>query len=155
MKAEHINPFVKAAYSVLEAALGVKTEKGELSVRADGTTSQQCTTVTGITGALRGTVMYGMALATADKIASLMLGQPVRTFDQLAASAVAELANMITGNALTELAELGFVCDISPPSIVRGSNVRITATAEKTIVIPILFDGTGIELCLSLKEPGE
>lgn len=154
MKAEHVNPFVKAAYSVVEAALGVKPEKGELSVRTDGATTQQCTTVTGVTGRLTGTVMYGMTLATADRIASLMLAQPVRTFDQLAASAVAELANMITGNALAELAEQGCVCAGSPPSIVRGANVRIMPTADKTIVIPILFDGTGIELCLSLKELG-
>ena len=154
MKAEYINPFVKAAYEVVQATLGVRPEKGELSVRTDGTTCQQCTTVTGVTGRLSGAVTFGMTLATADRIASMMLGQPVVTFDQLAASAIAELANMIAGHALTELAERGYVCDISPPSIVRGANIRVMPMGNKSIVIPLLVEGAEIELCLSLKEPG-
>ena len=152
MKVEYINPFIASSYMVIEATLGVKPEKGKLAVRQDGTTGQQCTIVTGVTGNLTGIVMYGMSLVTADKIASIMIGQPVRTFDQLAASAVAELGNMISGNAMSNLADAGYVCDISPPSIVRGVNVKITPVADATIVIPVLFEGGEIEISVSLKE---
>lgn len=153
MKVEHINPFIKAAYTVLEKMIRIQPEKGELAVRKDGSTSQQCTIVTGVTGALVGSVMYGMTLVTADKIASMMLGRPIRTFDQLAASAIAELANVISGNALADLADSGFVCQVAPPSIVRGTNVRITPLVDAAIVIPLHFEGGGIELCVSLSEP--
>jgi chemotaxis protein CheX len=81
-----------------------------------------------------------------------MLGQPVRTFDQLAASAIAELANMISGNALTELAASGFICDVSPPSIVRGTHVRITAGVERVLVIPLRVEDREVELCVGLRE---
>src|SRR5690242_9588483 len=126
MKVEYVNPFVSAAFKVIECVMQIKPEKGQLSMRPAASTGQQCNVITGVTGQIEGQIIYGMSLITADKIASVMLGQTIRTFDQLAASAIGELGNMVTGNASMLLAEAGFRCDITPPSIVRGSNVRIT-----------------------------
>ena len=100
-------------------------------------TSQQCNVVCGVTGQAHGQVIYGMSLTTADKIASAMLGQPIKTFDQLAASAIAELGNMISGNAMSKLSEVGYVSDITPPTIIRGTNVKISTLSIPAIVIPL------------------
>src|SRR5215813_10089111 len=137
MKVQYINPFVNAAFSVIETCMGEQPEKGALSMRPTFFTSQQCNVITGVTGQIEGQVIYGMSLVTADQIASQMLGQPIRTFDNLAASAIAELANMITGNAMALLSEAGFICDITPPSIVRGTNVKISMLNIPSLVIPI------------------
>lgn len=152
MKVEYINPFVMASFSVLEMVLGQKPTKGQLSMRPNVFTSQQCNVITGVAGKVEGQVIYGMSLITADKIASTMLGQPIRTFDQLAASAIAELGNMITGNAMAHLSEAGFVCDITPPTIVRGSNVKISTLAIPAVVIPICMEQGQLELTVSLQE---
>jgi chemotaxis protein CheX len=61
----------------------------------------------------------------------------VKVFDQLAASAIAELGNMISGNAMLHLSEAGYVCDITPPTIIQGSNVKISTLAIPAIVIPM------------------
>jgi chemotaxis protein CheX len=152
MKVEYINPFVNASFSVIAAVLGDKPGKGTLAMRPAIFTSQQCNIISGVTGSIHGIVIYGMSLITADKVATQMLGQPVRTFDQLAASAIAELGNMITGNAITLLSEAGFVCDITPPSLVRGSNVKISTLNIPALVIPICMDLGVIELTVSLQE---
>lgn len=152
MKVEYINPFVRASFSVLEMVLGQKPTKGQLSMRPNVFTSQQCNVITGVAGKVEGQVIYGMSLMTADKIASTMLGQPIRTFDQLAASAIAELGNMITGNAMAHLSEAGYVCDITPPTIVRGSNVKISTLAIPAVVIPICVEQGQLELTVSLQE---
>jgi chemotaxis protein CheX len=151
MKVEYINPFVNASFMVLEQLLGAVPSKGELSMRPSVFTSQQCNVITGVTGAIHGQAIYGMSLITADKIASMMIGQPIRTFDQLAASAIAELGNMISGNAMSALAEAGYVCDITPPTIIRGSNVKISTLAIPALVIPICTEPGQIELTISLK----
>jgi len=151
MKIEYINPFVSAAFSVLQSVLHQEPSKGQLSMRPSVFTSQQCNVITGVTGKVEGQVIYGMSLITADKIASTMIGQPVRTFDQLAASAIAELANMITGNAMALLSEAGYVCDITPPSIIRGSNVKISTLSIPALVIPICLNEGEIEMTVSLK----
>jgi len=118
----------------------MKPEKGQLSMRPATFTTQQCTIAIGVAGAITGTVMYGMSLSTADRIASIMLGSPIRTFDRLAASAIAELGNMITARAICQLAESGLNCDITPPSIIRGTNVKISTLETPAVVIPMVLD---------------
>lgn len=152
MKVQYINPFISAAFQVIEMVLACKPSKGTLSMRPSIFTGQQCNIVTGVTGKVEGQVIYGMSLITADKIASHMLGQPVRTFDQLAASAIAELGNMITGNAVTLLAEAGFPCNITPPTIIRGSNVKMSTLAIPALVVPVCTDFGEIEITVSLQE---
>ncbi len=152
MKVEYINPFVNAAFSVLESVLGSVPTKGQLAMRPSVFTSQQCNVITGVAGKIEGQVIYGMSLITADKVASAMIGQPIRTFDQLAASAIAELGNMITGNAMSLLAEAGFVCDITPPTIIRGTNVKISTLSIPALVIPINLEQGEVELTVSLQE---
>ncbi len=152
MKVEYVNPFVNAAFSVIEMTMNTKASKGQLAMRPSVFTSQQCNVITGVTGQIEGQVIYGMSLITADKVASLMLGQPVRTFDQLAASAIAELGNMITGNAMALLSEAGYVCDITPPSIIRGTNVKITTLGIPALVVPLCMEAGNIELTVCLQE---
>lgn len=153
MKVQYINPFVCAAFSVIETLINIKPEKGALTARPTLFTSQQCNVITGVTGQIEGQVLYGMSLITADKMASAMLGQPVRTFDQLAASAIGELGNMISGNASTALAEAGFHCDITPPSIVRGTNVKISTLNIPALVVPVMLPDIGqVEIIVCLQE---
>ena len=137
MRVEYINPFIVAAVSVLEMVLGEAPTKGSLAMQPATFTSQQCNVVCGVTGQAHGQVIYGMSLTTADKIASAMLGQPIKTFDQLAASAIAELGNMISGNAMSKLSESGYLSDITPPTIIRGTNVKISTLSIPAIVIPL------------------
>ncbi len=152
MKVQYINPFVSATFRVIESVLSIAPTKGELAVRPNVFTTQQCNVLMGVTGTVQGQVIYGMSLITADKIASMMLGQPVRTFDQLAASAIGELGNMITGNASALLADQGYRCDITPPSIVRGTNVKVTTLAIPSLVVPICLPIGEIELTVCLQE---
>jgi chemotaxis protein CheX len=136
MKVEYINPFVRAAFSVLEMLLGEAPTKGKLTVHPNVFTSQRCNIVFGVTGAVGGSVIFGMSGPTSLQIASKMMGQPVTLFDALAASAIAEMGNMVCGNALQHLSEAGFQCDITPPTIVRG-DAEISTLSVPAIVMPV------------------
>ncbi len=135
MKVEHINPFLAGACSVLEMVLGEMPTKEGLTAQPASFTSEQCNVVCGVTGDAQGQVIYGMSLSVADKIASHMLGEPIKTFDALAASAVAELGNMISGGAMQHLHDNGFICDITPPTIIRGNNVEISTLSIPAVII--------------------
>ena len=151
MKVEYINPFVVASFSVLEMVLANRPVKGDLAMQPATFTSQQCNVVCGVTGQVHGQVIYGMSLTTADKIASAMLGQAIKVFDQLAASAIAELGNMISGNAMLHLSESGFVCDITPPTIIRGTNVKISTLSIPAIVIPVTTEQGELSITVGLQ----
>lgn len=151
MKVEYVMPFVQASLNVMQQVMSIAPERGQLSARPEVFTSQQLNIVCGITGDVQGQVIYGMSMVTADKIASLMIGQTVVQFDQLAASAIAELGNMISGNSMTLLAAQGFQCDITPPTIVKGTNVKISTFNIPALVIPLKMPGMGefeINVCL-------
>jgi chemotaxis protein CheX len=153
MKVDYVLPFVEACVSVIQAMAGATPERGQLSARPQMFTSQQLNIVCGITGQIEGQVIYGMSIQTADKIASKMLGTNVVTFDQLAASAIAELGNMISGNSMTLLAGKGFGCDITPPTIVKGTNVKISTLDIPALVIPMTIPDMGsLEINVSLQE---
>lgn len=151
MKVEYINPFVLASFSVLESLFSKMPTKGELAMQPATFTSQQCNVVCGVTGEAQGQVIYGMSLTTADKIASFMLGQTIKTFDQLAASAIGEMGNMISGNAMQYLSEAGWICDITPPTIIRGSNVQICTMSIPAIVVPLTLDQGQIFITIGLQ----
>jgi len=140
MKAEYINPFVQASFSVLEMVLGARPTKGQMSAQTATFVSEQCNVIYGVTGQVQGQVIYGMSLTTADNIASAMLGNPIKEFDALAASAIGELGNMISGNAMQFLSEAGWVCDITPPTIMRGANVEISTISIPAILIPMTLE---------------
>lgn len=152
MKVEYVNPFVEAAFKVLEAVLQHKPVKGSLAMQPATFTSMQCNVVTGVTGQIHGSVIYGMSLVTADRVASTMLGQEVKSFDQLAASAIAELGNMLSGNAMSVLSERGYICDITPPTVIRGTNVRISTLSIPAVVIPLHLDEGDLSITVGLQE---
>lgn len=153
MKVEYVSPFAEAAVNVMQMLLNKTPERGKLSARPQIFTSQQINVVCGITGEIAGLVIYGMSMVTADRIASTMIGAPVVTFDGLAASAIAELGNMVSGNAMSLLSAQGFKCDITPPTIIRGTNVKISTLNVPALVIPLNIEEIGqLEINVSLAE---
>ena len=153
MKVEYISPFVEASVNVFQTLMNTTPERGKLSARPQIFTSQQVNIVCGINGDIEGQVIYGMSIVAADKIASKMLGQSIVTFNQLAASAIAELGNMISDNSMALLSEQGFNCQITPPTIVKGTNVKISTLNIPALVIPMKVADIGdLEINVSLRQ---
>jgi chemotaxis protein CheX len=150
MNVQYINPFIIAASSVLEVLLGEVPQKGEIFLQAEASTSNQCNVVLGITGQIQGQVIYGMSTVTADRIVSKMLGQEIKIFDQLAASAIGEMGNMISGHAMQHLHTAGFVCDITPPTIIRANNVKISTLSIPAVVIPLKLPQGDLSITVGL-----
>ena len=152
---QFISPFVSGAFSVLSMMLGETPVKGPLEANSSSSTSNQVNVVVGVTGQAQGSIVLGMSLVCADRIASKMIGEPIRTFDVMAASAISELANMICGSALNELSNQGLTCDLTPPTVIRGQKVKISSTAIPTIHLHIILSYGDITLSVSLKSKPE
>lgn len=150
MKTEFINPFIIAAFSVLESVLGETPEKGETAVQSDRMAHSQMTFSIGITGAVTGHVMIGMDYATADNVASKMVGSRISHVDSLAASALAELTNMICGNGLMHLGSHGLICDMTPPTIISGMNIEISTLAVPALIVPLTLEIGEVYVTVSL-----
>ena len=55
-------------------------------------------------------------------------------------SILGEIANVITGNAATELAANGFPCDISPPVFIEPRGSTLTSTVCRQILVTFKSD---------------
>lgn len=151
MRVEFIEPFLKAAFSVLETLISDRAERGTLSMRGNTFTTQQVTIMAGVNGDVEGLALYGMSVVTARKIASAMMGEEVAQMNEMAWSAVSELGNMITGNATNLLYEAGFKCNITPPSVIQGMNVQIS-TRVPTLVVPMMTSFGRMEINVALAD---
>ncbi|NLK01434.1 MAG: chemotaxis protein CheX [Clostridia bacterium] len=69
----------------------------------------------GIEGDLTGEVIYRFPNDTSLSMVNIMSGMEVDSVDDFVVSAISEIANIISGNVLTMLAENDLKCDIQPP----------------------------------------
>jgi len=152
MKVEFISPFIEASIQAMQELVQQTPQRGRLSARPQVFTTQQVNIVCGITGDIEGQVMFGMSVISADKIASVMLGTTVVTFDQVAATAIADLGTRISNLSTERLQQQGYSCRITPPTIVKGSNVKISTLDIPALVIPLDISGIGeMEINLSVQ----
>ena len=140
MNIEYINPFIEASQTVLKQIASLEARLGKVYLKTSPYRSEDIIIMVGLTGRIRGQAIFSMNRGYGMKIAScMMMGMPVHEFDEMAKSAISELANMIMGNAATLLYNRGINIDITPPSLLMGENMQITSSKMKTICIPLLI----------------
>mgnify|MGYP006292926627 FL=1 len=152
MKAEYINPIFNATQSILKDMLDVEMERGDLEAKENHFTAQKINASIGVTGDLEGFVYFSMTEDTALAIVEKMSGMGIEEFNDLASSAVGELANIITGNSITNLNNQGFQCNITPPSITVGDNLQISTGPGQFLSIPLHTEIGDFIINVSLKK---
>lgn len=152
MKEEYVNAFLAPAKLVWEKELKTPLDLVKAEAVSHQYTTEDITAVIGVSGSLRGNVLYGFGDGSAFKVASAMMGEPVHELDDLSLSALGEIANMITGNAATHLAAAGYECNISPPVIIEPVGSRITTTGGPQIMVTFNSELGELKIRISLTE---
>lgn len=155
MKIEYINPFIEAVTYVMNqlSIQNITIAKNKLAVISEPIKAKGVAAVVGLTGQLKGRVIYDMSEVTALKIVSKMNGEEFKAFDDMARSTINELANMITGTAVAKLSNLGYTFDLTPPSLFTGIEVIITDAMQlKHLVIPITTECGEMNLNVALTD---
>jgi chemotaxis protein CheX len=144
LQAVHINPFLQSATLVLEQMCAVSPERGELSVRIIEFKDNYVWLQIGVLGQMSGDIVFGFPEAVALRIVSGMMGgYAVTEFDEMSQSAIAELGNMISGNASSILYNEGIRIDITPPVLINLDNKSDIFSRRKAVVIPLRLADIG------------
>jgi chemotaxis protein CheX len=152
MKVEYINPFTQATFDVLNMVGAFSPAIGKLTVKNTPLSSSGVSVIIGVIGEIKGQVVFSFTEETGKNIAStMMMGMPVDALDEMAKSALSELANMISGNASTGIAATGLTVDISPPSLITGVGVTISSNLPKMLVVPIETTAGVLEVNVALE----
>jgi chemotaxis protein CheX len=158
MKAEFLNPFLRSIVEIIASTISETPQKGKIFLRDKNPyMTQDVAIMVGITGTITGQIVLSLTDRCARGIAAVMLmEEEVPALDEYAQSALAEMANMITANATIGLGDAGYVCDITPPSVITGKQMEISCRQQiKTIVIPLDLSMGHLEVNLSLIESAE
>ncbi len=148
MDVKYINPFINVSINLIKQICNVEVTKGQVFVKNSPFSADKVVIIIGIAGDFRGQAFFAMDENTACKIASaMMFGMEVPALDEMSKSAIAELGNMIMGNVSTEFYNTGVKIDITPPTILVGTNMNISTKGVQTICVPIeMANGGKIEI---------
>lgn len=149
---ELINPFVEAAGRVILQECREVVTKGQLHRVRSPQTSRDVSALIAITGGVGGLVIYSMSVETACGFASHMIGETVTELDPMAQSAIAELANMITGQASITLERNGYPSDMSPPVLLIGKGNMIATFNLTRLVVPLVMSFGEFTIDIAIKE---
>ncbi len=152
MRVEYINPFIESAVEILTMTVSEKITTGEIGLRKNITAIYGVAIIVGLAGEVSGRVVIDMDKTTALNIVSKMNEETMTELDEMACSTLTELANMITGNAVTKLHDLGFKFDLTPPALIKGDNLELMDNKVESLVVPIEMPEGRVEVNVAIKE---
>jgi chemotaxis protein CheX len=115
MKMELIQPFINAADAVLSETLACPIDVSDITMDEEVYQRRATASLVEITGDIEGRVIFDVEDSAAMKVASALAGMEMDHDPQLVRETVAELANMVIGNAVTALNDQGFRFRVHPP----------------------------------------
>lgn len=140
MDVNHINPFVRSAINVFNTMLGWPIQREGLSLKDSTTPSHDVTAVIGLSGVVRGSVVFSLSRPVALKVVERLLGVETHEINAEVIDAVGELTNMIAGGAKAELEQ--YRLSLGLPNVIVGRNHVI------------YFPENVRPLCISFRTPG-
>ena len=144
MKSENVNAFVQGAQNTLQSICGSTGKLGKVFIKQPPYDALAISVIIGITGQLQGEVIYTMDQDCGLYLASkVMMGMSVSSMDEMAKSAVSELANMISGSVAASLYNNGVEVDITPPTMIDVFDVSkfgFIKPSDKLLCMPMHFE---------------
>lgn len=152
MNVKFMDPFIDAANEVLKVELDVSVARGNLSMQKSALTTDDVTVLLSLVGEIQGVVLFGLSRDACIAIVSKMMNQKFEEFDHLAQSGIAELGNVITGQAMIKMSQAGYHVNISPPTLITGKGIQISTLDFSRIIIPLTSELGDITVHLALRE---
>lgn len=137
MRYEYIEPIVNSTKAVLRNVLGTEVESGETALVDGEAISGDIMIIVQVSGDSEGSLILTMEAPTAARVCSAMSGAECGPLNDESLDMMAELANMITGNATSALCDLGHDFTLFPPLVFAADRLRERAPGVEMFRIPV------------------
>ncbi len=135
MKMDLIQPFIGSLDTVLAEMMKAPATIADLAMEEDGYRRKGVAAVVTFKGQIEGRIVLDMDPQAAAKVASCLAGTEVDAAESIVSEAVCELANMVIGNAVTQLNDRGFQFKVFPPSVLTEEQcAKAGQDSEATIL---------------------
>ncbi|HXQ25637.1 MAG TPA: chemotaxis protein CheX [Candidatus Acidoferrales bacterium] len=135
MKMDLIQPFIGSLDTVLAEMMQAPAKIADLTMEEDGYRKKGLAAVVTFKGQIEGRIVLDMEPQAAVKVAGYLAGAEVDPGEAIVSEAVCELANMVIGNAVTQLNDRGFQFKVFPPSVMTEEQcAKAGQDSEATIL---------------------
>jgi chemotaxis protein CheX len=135
MKMDLIQPFIGSLDAVLAEMMKAPVAIADLTMEEEGYRRKGLAAVVAFKGQIEGRIILDMEPRAAAKIAEYMAGGEVDPSEPIVPETVCELANMVIGNAVTQLNDRGFQFRVFPPALLTEDQcAKIGSDSEATVL---------------------
>ena len=151
MKMELIQPFINSADAVLAQGLQCRTAIGSLSMEEEGYRRKGLAASVSFKGEIQGRVILDMDPQAATQVASYLAGEEVDSAQPIVREAVCELANMVIGNAVTQLNDRGFQFKVFPPEVLTEEQCAAAGQDSEATILCFETPSGNVYLDISMQ----
>jgi chemotaxis protein CheX len=139
MRVEHINPFIKAVNNAFATMFDAECHRGDLTLGDPKQRLFPISGLIGLSGKAHGMVVINLSTEVALKAASALLMEEMTEINDDVIDAVGELANIVAGQAKTDLEQ--YDLSVSLPNVIIGEGHEIRfPSATPPLVVPFKTD---------------
>ena len=149
-----VNPFLIAAYDVFKKLFSVEIRKGAVILKENPTASYEIAIIIGVSGhKYTGVVVYSMKKTTAiNLINSFDSDFKVDSADETFPDALGEVANIISGNAVSEFSQNNIMLKITTPSVIIGEAFEVHLLDQTTLSTDMITPFGELEINVAIKK---
>lgn len=153
MNVEHINPFLKSVTNTFATMLSAEATRGDLVLGDPKHRTFPISGIIGLSGKASGMVVINLSTEVALRAASVMLMEEQTEVNDDVLDAVGEIANIIAGQAKTELEQ--YDLSVSLPNVITGDGHEIRfPSSTPPLAVPFATDFGPLRLEVGFETTG-
>jgi len=151
MRYEFINPFVDTTIRVLDSVLEVDVNRGDMALSDSYDLNGDVSILINLRGDTGGCIVVNMDQRTAINVYNVMAMEDSCAINDFTLDGLMELANMIAGNAISVLNEMGFDMDVMPPIVVTKIQLTPECEGREVFHVPLYTECGELIMNISLE----
>jgi chemotaxis protein CheX len=151
MDVKYINPFIESVSEVFATMLQAGVARGTICLASGKSDPTHIVALIGLSGPARGTVALHLPTKTALALVGRILGQHLVVVDGTVKDGVAEIVNIIAGNAKAKFGASGDMpIELGLPTLISGSHYSVEyPTKASWLQVPFTSDLGAFSLCVT------
>jgi chemotaxis protein CheX len=140
MRYEYIEPFVDTTLKVLDKVIQCDITRGSVSLVKSQKMTKDIAIIVRLRGDSDGSIVLSMTADTALSVCNEMFGECFEELTPTGIDLIAEIANMIAGNAVSALNDMGFDFTVSLPLVVTKNHMPEKTLEVEAFQIPLFTE---------------
>jgi chemotaxis protein CheX len=151
MRMDLIQPFIGSLDAVLAEMMKAPAKIADLAMEESGYRKMGLAAVVMFKGQIEGRIVLDMEPQAAAQVAGYLTGGEVDSGESIVPETVCELANMVIGNAVTQLNDRGFQFKVFPPSLLTEEECAQTGQDSEATILRFETPKGNVHLNISMK----